>query len=136
MGERIEKIKNLVGSEKDNGKVIADLIDLLEEMEDEIVSLNNRCDDLEEELEAVNEDINLINDGMHIEEYDTVFSAVCPYCQEEIEINVEEIEDMEEVTCPHCKKEITLEWDDECSCGCGEHECSDGCDCEDCDDEE
>jgi len=52
--------------------------------------------------------------------------------EEEIEINLEEIEDMEEVTCPHCKKEITLEWDDECSCGCGDHECDS---CDDCDEE-
>ena len=136
MSERLDNIKKLAGKEKDSEKVISDLIDLLEEMESEIITLNNRCDDLEEELEAVNEDLNLINDGMHIEEYDTIFSAVCPYCQEEIEINVEEIEDMEEITCPHCKKEITLEWDDECSCGCGDHECSDDCDCDDCHDEE
>lgn len=129
MGERIDNIKKLIGKEKDNEKVIFELLELLEEMEDEISTLNNRCDDFEEELEAVNEDINLINDGMHIEDYDTVFTAVCPYCQEEIDINLEEIEDMEEVTCPHCKKEITLEWDEECSCGCGDHECSDDCDC-------
>ena len=134
MSERLDKIKKLVGKEKDSENVIAELLDLLEEMEEEIVTLTNRCDDFEEELEAVNEDLNLINDGMHIEEYDTVFSAVCPYCQEEIEINVEEIEDMEEITCPHCKKEITLEWDDECGCGCGDHECSG--DCDDCEDEE
>ena len=87
MSERLDNIKKLAGKEKDSEKVISDLIDLLEEMETEIITLNNRCDDLEEELEAVNEDLNLINDGMHIEEYDTVFSAVCPYCQEEIEIN-------------------------------------------------
>jgi len=134
MGERVDNIKKLIGQEKNSEKVILELLDLIEEMEEEISSLNEKYNDLEEEMEAVNEDINLINDGMHIEDYDTVFSAVCPYCQKEIEINIEEIEDMEEVTCPHCKKEITLEWDDECSCGCGDHECSDDCDC--CDDEE
>ena len=135
MGERIDNIKKLIGKEKDSEKVISELLDLLGEMEDEIVALNNRCDDLEEELEAVNEDINLINDGMHIEEYDTVFSAVCPYCQEEIEIDLEAIGDDEEFTCPSCNKEITLEWDDDCDCGCGcgeDHECDcDDCDCED-----
>ena len=127
MSERIDEIKRLVGQEKDSGKVISELMDLLEEMDNEIASLNARCDDFEEELEAVNEDINLINDGMHIEEYDTVFTAVCPYCEKEIEINVEELDDMEEITCPHCKKEITLEWDDECDCG--DHDCDDDCDC-------
>ena len=50
--------------------------------------------------------------------------------------HVEEIENMEEVTCPHCQKEITLEWDDECSCGCGDHGCSDDCDCDDCNEDE
>ena len=127
MSERIDEIKKLIGKEKDSERVISELMDLLEEMDNEIASLNARCDEFEEELEAVNEDINLINDGMHIEEYDTVFTAVCPYCEKEIEINVEELEDMEEITCPHCKKEITLEWDDECSCG--DHDCDDDCDC-------
>jgi len=129
MSERINELKKLIGKEKDSGRVISELMDLLEEMDNEIASLNARCDDFEEELEAVNEDINLINDGMHIEEYDTVFTAVCPYCEKEIEINVEELEDMEEITCPHCKKEITLEWDDECGCGCEDHDCDDDCDC-------
>ena len=129
MSDRINDIKKLIGKEKDSEKVISELLDLLEEMDDEISSLNNRCDEFEEELEAVNEDINLINDGMHIEEYDSVFTAVCPYCNEEIEINVDELEDMEEVTCPHCKKEITLEWDDNCDCGC--HDCGDDCNCDD-----
>jgi len=135
MSERINELKKLIGKEKDSGRVISELMDLLEEMDNEIASLNARCDDFEEELEAVNEDINLINDGMHIEEYDTVFTAVCPYCEKEIEINVEELEDMEEITCPHCKKEITLEWDDECGCGCEDHDCDDDCDCG-CHDEE
>ena len=129
MSERINELKKLIGKEKDSGRVISELMDLLEEMDNEIASLNARCDDFEEELEVVNEDINLINDGMHIEEYDTVFTAVCPYCEKEIEINVEELEDMEEITCPHCKKEITLEWDDECGCGCEDHDCDDDCDC-------
>ena len=129
MSERINELKKLIGKEKDSGRVISELMDLLEEMDNEIASLNARCDDFEEELEAVNEDINLINDGMHIEEYDTVFTAVCPYCEKEIEINVEELEDMEEITCPHCKKEVTLEWDDECDCGCEDHDCDDDCDC-------
>ena len=48
-----------------------------------------------------------------------MFSAVCPYCQEEIEIDLEAIEEDEEITCPNCHKEITLEWDDDCGCGCG-----------------
>ena len=131
MSDRIDNIKRLVEREKDNENVLSELIDLLEDMNDEISSLRNRCEEFEEVLEAVNEDINLINDGMHIEEYDSVFTAVCPYCNKEIEINVEELENMEEVTCPHCKKEITLEWDDNCDCGCGDHECGDDCDCND-----
>ena len=130
MSERIEKLENLIGEGVFNKEVATCLLNMLKDMDNEIETLTSRCTELEEEIEAINEDINLLNDGMHIEEYDTVFSAVCPYCQEEIEINIEDLENEEDFTCPHCKKEISLEWDDECGCGCDcDHECDDDCDC-------
>jgi len=130
MSKKITEIEKLVKDGEVSKEVMLELISTLKDMEEEVSNLNKRCEDLEEEIEAINEDINLINDGMHIEEYDTVFSAVCPYCEKEIEINLEDIEDTEEFTCPHCKKEITLDWDGECDCGCGQdHECDDNCDC-------
>ena len=133
MGRSIEEIKKSIKGETVSADVVLDLLQVIEDMEKEIASLTERCSDLEEEVEAINEDINLIYDGMHIEEYDTMFSAVCPYCHEEIEINVEELEEEEDFTCPHCKKEISLEWDDECDCGCSDcgHDCDDECDCGD-----
>ena len=117
MGERTEKLKKLVDNGKDSLEVIAEMLDLFEEMENEVDELNKKYNSLEEEVDAINEDISLLNDGMHVEEYDTIFSAVCPYCQEEIEIDLEAIGDDEEFTCPSCKKEITLEWEDDCDCG-------------------
>lgn len=133
MGERTEKIKKLIAKEKDSMDVIAEMLDLFEEMEEEVEALNKKYSELEDEVDAINEDISMLNDGMHVEEYDSVFTAVCPYCQEEIEIDLENLEDDEEFKCPNCNKEITLEWDDECDC-CGDHECD--CDDCDCDDEE
>ena len=133
MGERTEKIKRLIEKEKDSMDVIAGMLDLFEEMEEEVEELNKKYNDLEDELDAMNEDISMLNDGMHVEEYDdSVFSAVCPYCQEEIEIDLEKLDDDEDFKCPKCGKEITLEWDDECDCGCcGDHEHD--CVCDDCD---
>lgn len=133
MGERTEKLKKLIANEKDSMNVISEMLDIFEEMEEEVESLNKRYSELEDEVDAINEDISMLNDGMHVEEYDSVFTAVCPYCQEEIEIDLDDLEDDEEFKCPNCNKEITLEWDDECDC-CGDHECD--CGCEDCDDEE
>lgn len=135
MDKKIKNLEELIEKGSFDKETAVLMLGLLKDMAEEITSLSERCTDLEEEIEAINEDVNLLNDGMHIEEYDTVFSAVCPYCQEEIEINIEDLEDKEDFTCPHCKKEISLEWDDECGCGCG-HDCGDDCDCDDCEDEE
>ena len=124
MGKRTDEIKRLLKEEADSSKIIAALVDAVEDMENELDALQN-------ELDAMNEDLSLLSDGMHIEEFDSIVDAVCPYCGEEIEIDLDNLENEDEFKCPHCEKEITLEWD-ECECGCGHDH--DDCDCDDCDD--
>jgi len=124
MSKRIDAIKSLMQEEGNSSKVISALVDLVESMEKELEALQN-------DMDAVNEDLSLLSDGMHIEEFNSIVDAVCPYCGEEIEIDLDNLEDEDEFKCPHCEKEITLEWD-ECECGCGHDH--DDCDCDDCDD--
>ena len=124
MSKRVDAIKNLMQEEGNSSKVISALVDLVEEMEKELEALQN-------DMDAVNEDLSLLSDGMHIEEFNSIVDAVCPYCGEEIEIDLDNLESEDEFKCPHCEKEITLEWD-ECECGCGHDH--DDCDCDDCDD--
>ena len=92
MDKKIKNIEELIEKGSFDKETAVLMLGLLKDMAEEIASLSDRCADLEEEIEAINEDVNLLNEGMHIEEYDTVFSAVCPYCQEEIEINIEDLE--------------------------------------------
>jgi len=42
MGERVDNIKKLIGQEKNSEKVILELLDLIEEMEEEINLLLDR----------------------------------------------------------------------------------------------
>ena len=111
---------------QDTSKAIEKLVNIVLEMQSKI-------EDLEEEISIINEELDMLSNDMQIENYDSIFEAICPYCQEEIEINLEELEEDEEFVCPHCGKEIALEWSED-SCGCCDHdECDCGCDHDDCD---
>ena len=53
MGERTEKLRKLVNSEKDSLEVIAEMLDLFEEMEEERTFLQNWQDELEEKQHEI-----------------------------------------------------------------------------------
>lgn len=128
MKDKLKDIKKIM-KDGDTEKVVFGLIDIIQDMDERLKSLTKKCEMMESEIDGMSEEIGLLSEGMHIEDYDPIVEAVCPYCHEEIEINLENLENEEEFTCPHCKKEITLEWDGECDCG---HDHHDGCDCDDC----
>ncbi|MBQ7668803.1 MAG: hypothetical protein IJS47_05710 [Clostridia bacterium] len=129
--KEIKELKKIISdNENNNNEVVSKLLDIIEDLEKTIEELTTRCSDLEEDIEAINEDMELLTDGMHMEDYDPILDAVCPYCNADIEINLDEVEGQDEFKCPECGKAITLEWDSVCDCG---GDC-DG-DCDGCDDD-
>ncbi len=118
------------------GKVIAKIIDVLDDFAAEILAIYDTEDELQAQIDEIDEDLAFVEDYLFDEEDDDeeldfdVEDIECPYCGEPIAIDAD-ILDCEDdcITCPACGKEFELEFDD-CDCGCG---C---CDCDDDDDEE
>lgn len=138
--EKISYIKGLAegleldGSTKE-GKVLAAIIDLLGDITSEICEIEDGCDELMEQIDAVDEDLSAVEDIIYGEDDDCdcdcdcdccddddVYEIECPKCHDTIYLD----EDMlceEGMTCPNCGTE--LEFDFDCDCDC----CAEECDC-------
>lgn len=134
LNENLEEILKI----KDSNEAIAKLVDVISAMQNKVNELEIKVADLEEGNSIINEEIDMLTNDMQLEDYDSIFEAICPYCQEEIEIDLEKVDEDDDFVCPHCGKEIDLEWSDDCDCCEHDHDgCDcDDCDCEDCNDEE
>ena len=133
LSERVSYLRGLadgmkLDTETNEGKLLKEIIELLDDiagstedleetqndMGEEILNCNDRLDDLENE---VFDDCCCCEDEDELE---------CPYCGEIIELEDAELnEDCTAVICPSCGKEIEVEFDDCCDC----EECDDECDC-------
>lgn len=150
--EKAAYIKGLMdASELDKtskeGKILAAVVDLLDDMALTVSDLEDTCAELDEYVEELDMDLGEMekdiygdedehgdgcdcgcdDDGYH-------YQTECPNCGEDVLLDEEILQDgMFE--CPHCGETIDFGDDveveqDECGCGCGEEEdgsCGCGC---------
>lgn len=116
------------------GKVIAKIVDVLDDFASEILAIYDTEDELQAQIDEIDEDLAFVEDYLFDDEDDDeeldfdVEDIECPYCGEPIAIDADILDSEDDViACPACGKEFELEFDD-CCCGC------DDCDC-DCDEE-
>ncbi len=142
--EKIAYIKGLaeglgLDTETKEGKVLAAIIDLLGDITEEICDIEDACDDMSEQIDAVDEDLSTVEDIIYGEDEDDdcdcdcdcdcddeLYEIECPACQDVIYLD-EEMIDEGGIECPNCG--TPLEFDFDCDCGCG-------CDCDDCKEDE
>ena len=117
------------------GKVIAKIVDVLDDFASEILAIYDTEDELQAQIDEIDEDLAFVEDYLFDEDDDDeeldfdVEDIEGPYCGEPIAIDADILDsDDDFIVCPACGKEFELEFDDLCDCGCG-------CDC-DCDEEE
>jgi uncharacterized coiled-coil protein SlyX len=96
-------------------ELIEELAQGLSAAQEELETLTEQVDDLDDALEELCEDV------YGDEDEDETFEVECPNCGELIQID-EGILEEGSITCPGCNE--NLEFDLGCDC--------DGCDCEDC----
>ena len=113
------------------GKILAAVIDLLGDITDEICEIEDGCDELMEQIDAVDEDLSTVEDIIYGDDEedccdcdDEVYEIECPACHDTIYLDEDMLEE-EGMVCPNCGTE--LEFDFDCDCDC------DDC-CDDCDD--
>ena len=99
------------------GKVIAALLELVNEMAGTIEEMQSKMHDLEDYVEELDEDLGdveevLVGDGDEDEDDDEYFEVVCPSCGDVI--NFDSSIDPENLRCPNCgqKFECIVDEDD------------------------
>ena len=120
------------------GKILSAVIDLLGDITQEICDIEDACDDMSEQIDAVDEDLSYIEDIVY-EDFeedcdcdcdccndDELYEVECPACHDIIYLD-EDMIDEGSIVCPNC--ETPLEFDFDCCC-------DDDCDCGQCDEKD
>lgn len=131
VGKRVAYIKGLAkGMEIDlsskEGKLLVELIDVLEDVAKEIEELQKDVEYLDEEVCSVSDDLELLEDVIY-DEFDEddmddepmFYQVKCPNCDNEITID-EDVLELGSIECPKCKEKLEFDMDsigDECDCG-------------------
>ncbi|MBS3995442.1 MAG: hypothetical protein KGZ33_06570 [Alkaliphilus sp.] len=118
-----------IGEESKEGKLLLNLLDVLEDFADAISDINDDVKDLDEYVETLDEDLADVEDELFgeldddddddddeevIDDIDFV-EIECPSCGEVIYLDEDLVDDEEnEVICPNCHEKLYLEEDDEC----------------------
>lgn len=80
------------------------MISVMEELAEASHQLNIRLTELEEYVEAVDEDLNEVEQIIFDEEDMDLIKMTCPACEEEVLIDQEDLEDPTiECLCPNCQ---------------------------------
>lgn len=133
--EKISYIKGLadglnLDTTTNEGKIISALIDLLEDVTAEICEIEDVCEEMGEQIDAVDEDLSLVEDIVYDEDEDDccdccdddeLYEIECPACHDTVYLD-EDMLDEGGIECPNCG--TPLEFDFDCDC--------DDCDCKDC----
>ncbi len=133
--EKISYIKGLaeglgLDESTKEGKVLTAIIDLLEDITEEICDIEDGCDELMEQIDAVDEDLAALEDIIYEDDEDDccdcdeccdcedeVYEIECPVCNDIIYLDGEMLEEAGMV-CPNCGTELEFDFD--------------GCDCCEC----
>ena len=124
--ELFEKVAYLKGlaeglaldTETKEGKLIAAIIDVLDEMCEKVGEIEEDLYDMEEGLDAVSDDLSEVEEVLYEaledededDEDDDVewFETTCPVCEEEILFDEDELE-AGEILCPNCGEKLEFD---------------------------
>lgn len=113
-------------------KLIASILEVLEEVGMSIEDLEDTCASLGEEIDAISDDLSDVEEVIFEEDDeddegccgcdDDFFEVECPACGADICID-EAVLEAGQVTCPSCGDKFAIDLTDEgCGCGCGDED--------------
>ena len=137
--EKIAYIKGLaeglsLDESTKEGKILAAIIDLLGDITEEICDIEDGCDELMEQIDAVDEDLASLEDFIYEDdecgcgcddcdcdcEDDEVYEIECPACNDVIYLDADMLEE-QGMVCPNCGTELEFDFDGcDCECDCGD----------------
>ena len=99
-------------TETKEGKLIAAIIDVLDEMSIRFEDIDDNLVDLEDGLDAVSDDLSEVEeDDEELDDDAEYFETTCPVCQEEIVFD-EDTLDSGEIRCPNCGEKLEFDLSD------------------------
>ena len=103
--------------ESKNGKIIAAMMDLLEEMAATVVEHDDALDQVYDELETLDQDLDdVISDVYELEDDDEepadLYEVTCPNCGAVVTVDEETLLS-QDLTCPNCHAAFDIEIKDE-----------------------
>ena len=106
-------------TETKEGKLIAAIIDVLDEMSIRFEDIDDNLVDLEDGLDAVSDDLSEVEEALYEMDEDDdeldddaeYFETTCPVCQEEIVFD-EDTLDSGEIRCPNCGEKLEFDLSD------------------------
>lgn len=135
-------------SQSGEAKILAEMLDVLKEIGDQLDNVDATLDEFGEEIDAISDDLADVEKAVYEDEDDEdddddcccddddFFETECPNCGETLVID-ESVLDEGVIQCPSCKQKFALDLSDDCCCGDeDEDDCGCGCGCEDHDHED
>ena len=134
LSDRVSYLKGLaeglkLDTEKNEGKLIEKILELLDDMSKELASLREDQDDLSSYVEAIDNDLGDLEDvvlgdeddedgdfedgGDEDDEDDNLVEYTCPHCGEEMTFEVDSFDFDEDYLCPNCHQPLFPETPDE-----------------------
>ena len=126
LNSKLKDIKNSISNEDEATKVMSIVLEIVEEFDDRINSIEQRQVALEEKTAEIYGMLEDMEEEL-VSAMNEEFEAECPYCGETIPFKIPE--DGEDFECPNCHNTIELEmmFDDDCGCGCDDCRHHDSC---------
>jgi len=95
------------------GKLLANIIDVLDDMANAIIELETAQAEIEEYVETIDEDLTDIEDAFYDDneeaDHTNYIEVECPHCHETVYFDEEIFDDDEDIICPNCNKVIYSE---------------------------
>ena len=128
ISEKVAYLKGLaeglaLDTETKEGKLIAAIIDVLDEMSVRFEDIDDNLVDLEDGLDAVCDDLSDVEEALYEldddededEDYDdddeSYFETTCPVCEEELVFDEDTLESGE-IRCPNCGEKLEFDLSD------------------------
>ncbi len=134
LSDRVSYLKGLaeglkLDTEKNEGKLIEKILEVLNDITEELESLREDHDDLSEYVEAIDNDLSDLEDVVledgdfddddeddedeDEDEDDGLVEYTCPHCGEEMTFEADSFDFDEDYHCPNCHKPLFPETPDE-----------------------
>ena len=126
ISEKVADLKGLaeglnLDTDSKEGKLIAAIIDVLDDMAEKFAEIDDELCDVEDGLDAVSDDLSDVEETLYFaldddededdEDDDELFVTTCPECEEEVVFDETVLEDGE-VVCPNCGAKLEFDLSD------------------------